>query len=95
MTSKEIIKDLLEMCDEDEWYETETKFLKPSLETILKDLEILEILKPYLKETVEIKKDSHLLSMRFKAVEFVTWDMATNEDATKIKIIERWLENDK
>lgn len=42
MVSKEITKELIEYCKENEWWEVETKYLIEDLEKILKDLERLE-----------------------------------------------------
>ena len=45
MKSKELIEEYINECDQYGWVEFEGKYWKPELQIILKDLEVLEILK--------------------------------------------------
>ena len=49
MKSKELIQEYIQECDKYGWCEYEGKYWKPELQIILKDLEVLEILKKYVK----------------------------------------------
>jgi hypothetical protein len=95
MTSKEALEN---------WYNTQSPQTKAyeyehHYLLIKKDLEILEILKPYLKKVLEINEDG--TEVFFKAIRYYngyTEDINGNwnetEQIKKNKKIKGWLEND-
>ena len=86
MTSKEIIQEVireLEYCQKkDTMYEAETNLLLPDIEQVLEDLEVLEMLKPFVKSIIEFKE---------KNINVLDFNIS---DSLKEKITE-WLEDDK
>lgn len=101
MVSKEITKELIEYCKENEWWEVETKYLIEDLEKIQKDLEILEILKPYLKQVMHIEETGGGFAISFKPITFyiakvmdLDFNFNDTENIKNIRKVKEWLEND-
>ena len=70
--------------------------------TIMKDLEILDILRTYLKQVVHIKETSGGLEMSFKPTTFyiakvmdLDFNFNDTENIKNIRKVKEWLDNDK
>ena len=90
MVSKEITKELIEYCKENEWWEVETKYLIEDLEKILKGLEVLEIFKDQFHINIYI---GYFNGKPMYFLKIMGCDIfITKEIYNKLK---EWLENDK
>ena len=64
---------------------------KPILD-LMKDLEMLEILKPYLKEVLEIKVYGDIIALNVLPHQFVSFQVDSNSHKEKYIKIKEWLE---
>lgn len=84
MKSKELIQEYIHECDRFGWAEYEGKYWKPELQIILKDLEVLEIL----KDNAVITKGEG----RWKGIEVI--DICIGSESTDgYNLIKEWLED--